>query len=271
MVKDEDMFVTDQLNLVTRLIKTHDLSPKIYDFLQSKYTNLEAVLLRAKILRGVSKKQVSYICQSKILEQSQNFGYLFAPLILANLNQQVIYHTQASESVFSFLNQYYQVEAKQYLRVEQALENIKMYINLDHNFIDQSEYIYFSLIEALCRADVTQVFLITKLEIDQDKLNELSNFLNVQIHMIFESDVKMIKSSELDLQQLFFKRKNQAYISLCRQFAELNAQIVQFHSFDLNQSINLIEDMFYSEQIFEKLSVYAEYIQTKIQNSALYI
>lgn len=38
------------------------------------------------------------------------------------------------------------------------------------------------------------------------------------------------------------------------------------HGFSAKQAHHLIEDMFYSEHIFEKISVYAEYIQTQIQN-----
>ena len=49
--------------------------------------------------------------------------------------------------------------------------------------------------------------------------------------------------------------------------AKLIAQISQLSEV---QAAHLIEDMFYSEHIFEKLSVYAEYMQTHIQNGSSY-
>ncbi len=36
--------------------------------------------------------------------------------------------------------------------------------------------------------------------------------------------------------------------------------------FTANQMTHLIDDMFYSEHIFEKLSVYSEYMQTLLQS-----
>ena len=66
--------------------------------------------------------------------------------------------------------------------------------------------------------------------------------------------------------QLLFKNKNDKYIQLCTKFSKINAKllkILNLYSFD--QAQLLIDDMFYSEHIFEKLSVYGEYMQTKIQ------
>jgi hypothetical protein len=49
----------------------------------------------------------------------------------------------------------------------------------------------------------------------------------------------------------------------------LNAPLIaEIGQFSQAQAAHLIEDMFYSEHIFEKLSVYAEYMQTRIQNGA---
>lgn len=49
--------------------------------------NLEATLLRAKVLREFSIDKVQYIAQSAIQTEQASLGYLFAPFILANLNQ----------------------------------------------------------------------------------------------------------------------------------------------------------------------------------------
>ncbi|MNC73997.1 hypothetical protein D3C75_1252850 [compost metagenome] len=48
----------------------------------------------------------------------------------------------------------------------------------------------------------------------------------------------------------------------------MNAKILNLSGlYDLAQAQNLVEDMFYSEHIYEKLSVYAEYMQTRLQNN----
>ena len=75
----------------------------------------------------------------------------------------------------------------------------------------------------------------------------------------------------LNMQKLLFKRKDDFHVNLCRQFAELNAEVLTLlRLYEIEQATNLVEDMFYSEHIFEKLSVYSEYMQTQLQNLGEY-
>ena len=53
-------------------------------------------------------------------------------------------------------------------------------------------------------------------------------------------------------------------ISPCvRNSATLNAQLLlSYGSYEQQQAMQLVEDMFYAEHIYEKVSVYAESMQT---------
>lgn len=65
-----------------------------------------------------------------------------------------------------------------------------------------------------------------------------------------------------------FKHKDQSYIELCEKLSKLNAQLLSVNgSYNQEQATQLVEDMFYAEHVYEKLSVYAEYMQTCLQNA----
>ena len=107
------MFVTEKLNILSELIETKGISEQLKNILQQQYVNLEATLLRAKVLRGFSKLKVHYIIQSEIQAEQASLAFLFSPFILANLNKTVIYNTPATLPVLNILNTYYQAEKKQ--------------------------------------------------------------------------------------------------------------------------------------------------------------
>lgn len=111
-------------------------------------------------------------------------------------------------------------------------------------------------------------FLITHLELDLEALKQLEQFLKIKIHW-----VKVVKDEglkgvdQLDMRKLLFKNKDEAYVQLCAHFAQMNAALVGLcDTFTTSQMTHLIDDMFYSEHIFEKLSVYSEYMQTLLQS-----
>ena len=77
----------------------------------------------------------------------------------------------------------------------------------------------------------------------------------------------MMDSTELNMRKLLFKNKDQQYIELCEKFSKLNAQLLSVSGrYGQTQAKQLVEDMFYAEHIYEKLSVYAEYMQTCLQH-----
>ena len=60
------MFITQQLNTISELVEGQGLSDQLQHLLAQQYLNLEATLLRAKVLRDFSSAKVQYIVQSAI-------------------------------------------------------------------------------------------------------------------------------------------------------------------------------------------------------------
>ncbi|EXB67406.1 hypothetical protein ACSVHK_10915 [Acinetobacter nosocomialis] len=262
------MFITSQLNIIHKIIKNQSISTSVVDQLEQSYVNLEATLLRAKVLRDFSKTQIVYLIQSHIEPQQSSLAYLFSPFIFANLNKAAIYTTPATPPVLTILNKYYQADKKVVFKIDEVLESLKIYLDLELIEMGEADFIYLKLIKALCRSDISTVFLITHLELDLDALKELEQFLKIKIYWVKDVKDEGLKSvDQLDMRKLLFKNKDEAYVQLCAHFAQINAALVGLcDTFTTSQMTHLIDDMFYSEHIFEKLSVYSEYMQTLLQS-----
>lgn len=264
------MFVTPELYALTRLFQGKIPSQSVQEQLHLEYVNLEATLLRGKVLRDFSKDKVTYIAQAKIVENNRHLGYVFAPLIIANLNQPVIYTTPATTPVLSIFKQYYQAEKSIHLKIEDVLDSLKLYIELVNDSGNEEDFLFRSLVKALCRTDLSHLFLVTDLAIDMHKLKVLQDFFKVKITIIHtDQDAPQVDHALINMRKLLFKNKDDFHKEICTLFSYLNAQLLaNTGQFSEQQAAHLIEDMFYSEHIFEKLSVYAEYMQTRIQNGA---
>ena len=262
------MFVTEKLNIISELIMQQGISPQLGNLLALHYVNLEATLLRAKVLREFSIDKVQYIAQSAIQTEQASLGYLFAPFILANLNQNVIYHSPATPTVLNILNRYYQAEHIPAVKTEDVLTALGLYLDLKTPDLNAVDFFYFSLIKALCRSDVSRIFLMTDLMIDQEKLAEIELYFGVSVHYIaIHNQDRIMDVQAFNMQKLLFKKKDDQYVALCGKFAQMNAQLLRcYGSYTEAQATHLVDDMFYSEHIYEKLSVYAEYMQTRLQH-----
>lgn len=133
---------------------------------------------------------------------------------------------------------------------------------------DDIDFLFKALIQALCQTDLDTLFLITDIRFDEKKLQLLQDFLDIKIYVISTSKhTALLKDHPLSLKKLLFKSKDDFHRNVCKSFSEMNANlVVSTDLFTHQQATHLVEDMFYSEHIFEKLSIYAEYIQTHIQN-----
>lgn len=264
------MFITKELNALTQLFQSKVPSQAVQQQLSLEYVNLEATLLRGKVLRDFSKEKVAYIAQAEIVENDNNLAYLFAPFMIANLNQPVIYTTPVSSSVLKILNQYYQAEKSVNLKIEDVIHSLKLYIELVDYAKAEQDFLFRCLVKALCRTDVFHIFLVTHLSLDQQQIQILEDYFDVKIDVIdADRSPSMLNDELINTRKLLFKNKDEAHKTLCTVFSSLNANLVaKIGQFSPAQAAHLIEDMFYSEHIFEKLSVYAEYMQTRIQNGA---
>ncbi|EPG6634400.1 hypothetical protein OCG05_003878, partial [Acinetobacter baumannii] len=103
---------------------------------------------------------------------------------------------------------------------------------------------------------------------DLEALKQLEQFLKIKIHWVQAVKDESLKGlDQLDMRKLLFKNKDEMHVQLCVLFAQMNAALVGLcDTFTASQMTHLIDDMFYSEHIFEKLSVYSEYMQTLLQS-----
>ncbi len=261
------MFITEELNAVIQIFLDREPSKLMQNRALQTYVNLEATLLRAKVLRNLAQNKLIYIAQSLIKENEIDLGYFFAPFILANLNQPVIYSTPKSKPIIDILGQYYDVNQQVNIKIQSILESLKLYLDLTESN-DDIDFLFKALIQALCQTDLDTLFLITDIRFDAKKLQLLQDFLDIKIYVISTSKhTALLKDHPLSLKKLLFKSKDDFHRNVCKSFSEMNANlVVSTDLFTHQQATHLVEDMFYSEHIFEKLSIYAEYIQTHIQN-----
>jgi len=262
------MFEISQLNLIYQLLTEYEVSPQIEMLLKQKYLNVEATLLRAKMLRQIEKAGQIAIIQDPITDHVEDLAYLFSPFILANLNQKVIYHTAENEQVLSILSRYYQVKQSNIgLNFDELLDSLGLFIQLNNEELTLEDLFYLNLINSLCNSKVSRIICITRLNINLELINLIADFLHVQVEIIaLKNQAEYFDINKINMLQLVFKNKNDEYIQLCTKLSKINAKllkILNLYGFDHAQL--LVDDMFYSEHIFEKLSVYGEYIQTKIQ------
>ncbi|KAF1025036.1 MAG: hypothetical protein GAK29_02205 [Acinetobacter bereziniae] len=271
------MFITTQLNVLTQFLSDHACSNHVMNQINQRFVNFEATLLRAKVLRKFSEKKQIMIIQSEISSNQSDSAFLFSPFILANLNQTVVYTTPLTDFVHSFFKPYYHIEKT--INLTEKDETVLESLNLRLDFYDQGlqkrDFICFQLFKALTQSEVHCIFLISDHPIDINGLYEIECFFRIRIFLIRPQDhqqqcILQYQAEHLNMQQLLFKYKDAAHIALCREFSEINAKILHLlRLYDLSRAQNLVEDMFYSEHIYEKLSVYAEYMQTKLQNNVL--
>lgn len=221
------MFITQQLNTIFELVEGQGLSDQLQHVLAQQYLNLEVTLLRAKVLRDFSSAKVQYIVQSAIQAEQAEVAFLFSPFILVNLNHPVIYNSPATPTVFNILNRYYQAEQKQNLEIDDVLEALNIYLDLTDSTFNDVDFFYFSLIKALCRTDVSQIFLVTTLPLNTQQMAALEQFFKVKIHFIQTNPQDtIIDSSEWNMRKLFFKNKDEQYITLCEKFSHAECSIV---------------------------------------------
>ena len=207
------MFITKELNALTQLFQSKVPSQAVQQQLSLEYVNLEATLLRGKILRDFSKEKVAYIAQAEIVENDNNLAYLFAPFMIANLNQPVIYTTPVSSSVLKILNQYYQAEKSVNLKIEDVIHSLKLYIELVDDAKAEQDFLFRCLVKALCRTDIFHIFLVTHLSLDQQQIQILEDYFDVKIDVIHaDRRPSMLNDELINTRRLLFKNKDEAPI-----------------------------------------------------------
>lgn len=259
------MVVSTASNRIAEILGVKQFSNALQHLLRQQYVNIDATLLRSKVLRNFSKAKTHVMIQSAIPNAHSSLAYLFAPFVLAHLNQKVIYTTPATDAVCDVLHRDDQADIAVFQQDEQALTELNVLIDLLPTDLLDQDFLHLALVKALCRSDLSQIFLLSHLSIDLEKCAELEQFFQIKIKVLPTQNLPaMDLDAPLDLRQLLFKDKDQRYRDLCNQFSILNGQLlIGCDHYSESQLRHLVEDMFYSEHLYEKLSVYSEFIQTR--------
>lgn len=267
-------FFTPQLNDIAKLFQLPEISKSVEIKINLEFQDIEANLLRQKILRTKQTSQVHYIIQSPIHEHDPNLAYLFSPLILSILGYHCIYSTINTPTVQQIMNRFGNIQYK--LNIQQVMRNSRLYYDFYQNYYTTLDFLQHGLIKALSQPNLKYIYLICNAStIDTEVLQRLENFLNIKIILIKKDtfhDENIPLVEYIKLKQLFFKNKTDDYDDLCTQFSHKIANILQYcDHLDIKYQEQLINDLFYSEQIYECFSVYSEYIQTVIQNKKSFV
>lgn len=261
------MFKTEILQQISEVFTGEICFKTILDQQDFTQDRLEAQLLHAAQLRNQQPSHFNAIIQSAIHPFSHDIAYLFAPFILSNLNLKTLYTTPKTPTVLTVFNSYFNTSEMQLAQHTEILKDLNFSIQLSDVAQNEAEFLYQYLLAALCNEKINHIFIISDVQPNLTQLKTLEIQLGVRIFTLAKV-TKKLDIAVLDMRKLLFKNKDTQYMQLCADFAEINAQIlVPLMTLTQHQAQHLIDDMFYSEHIFEKLSVYSEYMSTCIFNA----
>lgn len=261
------MFKTKILQQISEVFAGEICFKTILDQQDFTQDRLEAQLLHAAQLRNQQPSHSNAIIQSAIHPFSHDIAYLFAPFILSNLNLKTLYTTPKTPTVLTVFNSYLNTSEMQLAQHTEILKDLNFSIQLSDVAQNEAEFLYQYLLAALCNEKINHIFIISDVQPNLTQLKTLEIQLGVRIFTLAKV-TKKLDIAVLDMRKLLFKNKDTQYMQLCADFAEINAQIlVPLMTLTQHQAQHLIDDMFYSEHIFEKLSVYSEYMSTCIFNA----
>lgn len=130
-----------------------------------------------------------------------------------------------------------------------------------------AEFRIYALAKALLDPACQHMTMIGQSGLNQANKEQLASLFQVQIDEIL-LDQKPFNLPEIDFKKLFWKRKTPELAQVCQSITQENAPLVsrQFHM-KLNDAAHLIDDLMYSEHLFEKLSVFGEFTETIFKNN----
>lgn len=68
------MFKTEELNRLLKIFPAQAPSQNVHQQILNQYVNLEATILRAKVLRSMAPVDLTYVIQSVIKQDDMNVG-----------------------------------------------------------------------------------------------------------------------------------------------------------------------------------------------------
>ncbi|OAL79275.1 hypothetical protein AY606_07600 [Acinetobacter sp. SFB] len=224
----------------------------------------DAILQQSLAVRSMQQLSHNYILQSTTLEN--NLSYLFTPFIHAVLNQNTIYIAPRQNIVEQVYTHYFRLDALE-LKNQQSIAEMNLCLDLVPTGFNVVEFRVYALAKALLDPACQHITIIGQSGLDSYAEQKLASLFGVQIEEI-SLDQKQCNLAEIDFKKLFWKRKTPELARVCQNITNENAPLVsrQFRM-KLNDAAHLIDDLMYSEHLFEKLSVFGEFTETIFKNS----
>lgn len=235
---------------------------------------LETALQHSAVLRRQSLQCTErhcasahhYMIQSSVTENS--LSYLFYPFISAVLEFKTSFIAAKQSVLETVYAHYFQLDALA-LEQQQSINEMDLCFDLLPAHTDHADIQLYGLCRALLDPDCQQVYMIAAQGFEGQQLFGLAQIANIELHSI-TPELCPQNIAEIDFKQLFWKRKTTAASIACQKIAYINAPLLSLQlNVPLQKAEHLIDDLLYSEHIFEKLSVFGEYSDTILKQHHL--
>ncbi|TCM66428.1 hypothetical protein EC844_11328 [Acinetobacter calcoaceticus] len=207
-----------------------------------------------------------YIVQKQITENS--LSYIFSPFINAVLNYKTIYIAAKVALVEQVYPYYLQLDALE-LQRQQSIDEMHLGFDLLPADFHADEVEVYALCKALLDPKTQCIYMFAEQGLALEIQQQLQDWAQIEIRHITPQLIEH-DYSDINFKQLFWKVKSDESAALCKKIAYANAQwLSQQIQVDLPKAEHLIDDLLYSEHIFEKLSVFGEFTETILKHHRL--
>jgi len=226
----------------------------------------QALPAAAAARRQNNAGQHYYLVQNSVSENS--LSYLFAPFINAVLNLKTVYIASKQGVIEQVYPHYFQLDALA-LQKQQSMNDMQVSFDLLANDFEAADIQLYGLCKALLDEHCHQLYIFSEQAIEATFIAEIQALAHIEVVVIPLLQAKQ-DINEINFKQLFWKTKTAESSQLCRSIASTNAPLLsQLLKVKLSRAEHLIDDLLYSEHIFEKLSVFGEFTETILKHHRL--
>jgi len=223
----------------------------------------DSLLQQNLAIRATQQTSHQYIIQSSTLENS--LSYLFTPFIQAVLNQNTVYIAPRTNIVEQVYTHYFRLDALA-LQNQQSILEMSLCLDLVPADFNAIEFKLYALAKALLDPACQHIVMIGKGGLEPNIKDQLTQVFKIKVDEI-SLNQQQFDVSEIDFKKLFWKRKTPELAHICQRIARENAALIgQNLHLKLKDAEHLIDDLMYSEHLFEKLSVFGEFTETIFKN-----
>lgn len=190
---------------------------------------------------------------------ASRFSYVFSPLILSVLKHKTIFISPENQVLEQILAEYFRVEALK-LNHQQALLDMDICFDLAAAELSSQELQQYAALKAALDPDCKSLIVMgNELDASLQELLQQAGIQLIQYHLVPQH----FDLSEIEYKKLLWKRKSSEIASICEQITLANVDLVtRMSRMQKIDAERLIDDLMYSEHLFEKVSVFGEFTET---------